>query len=109
MAEQKMAHATEATNLADILERVLDKGIVIAGDIKIQLADIDLLNIKIRLLIASVDKALEMGINWWQQDSYLNSNAARTDLEKENKELRKRLERNEELKKRLERAEVKAT
>jgi len=46
MAEQKMMHATEATNLADILERVLDKGIVIAGDIKIQLADIDLLNIK---------------------------------------------------------------
>jgi hypothetical protein len=109
MAEQKMAHATEATNLADILERVLDKGIVIAGDIKIQLADIDLLNIKIRLLIASVDKAMEMGINWWQQDPYLSSNAARTDLEKENKELRKRLERNEELKKRLERAEVKAT
>ena len=109
MAEQKMAHATEATNLADILERVLDKGIVIAGDIKIQLADIDLLNIKIRLLIASVDKAMEMGINWWQQDSYLSSNATRTDLEKENKELRKRLERNEELKKRLERAEVKAT
>jgi len=109
MAEQKMAHATEATNLADILERVLDKGIVIAGDIKIQLADIDLLNIKIRLLIASVDKAMEMGINWWQQDSYLSSNATRTDLEKENKELKKRLERNEELKKRLERAEVKAT
>jgi hypothetical protein len=109
MAEQKMAHATEATNLADILERVLDKGIVIAGDIKIQLADIDLLNIKIRLLIASVDKAMEMGINWWQQDSYLSSNAARTDLEKENKELRKRLDRNEEQKKRLERAEVKAT
>jgi hypothetical protein len=52
---------------------------------------------------------MEMGINWWQQDSYLSSNAARTDLEKENKELRKRLERNEELKKRLERAEVKAT
>ena len=67
MAEQKMMHATEATNLADILERVLDKGIVIAGDIKIQLLDIDLLNIKIRLLVASVDKALEMGINWWQR------------------------------------------
>ena len=62
MATPKMMHATEATNLADILERVLDKGIVIAGDIKIQLADIDLLNIKIRLLVASVDKAMEMGI-----------------------------------------------
>jgi len=108
MAEQKMVHAIEATNLADILERVLDKGIVIAGDIKIQLADIDLLNIKIRLLVASVDKAMEMGINWWQQDSYLSSNANKTDIEKENKELRKRLERNEELRKRLERTEVKA-
>jgi len=92
MAEQKMMHAIEATNLADILERVLDKGIVIAGDIKIQLADIDLLNIKIRLLIASVDKAMEMGINWWQQDSYLSSDAKEARLEKENKTLKSRLE-----------------
>ena len=108
MAEQKMMHATEATNLADILERVLDKGIVIAGDIKIQLADIDLLNIKIRLLVASVDKAMEMGINWWQQDPYLSSKPKKADIEKENKELRKKIERNEELKKRLERVEAKA-
>jgi len=107
MAEQKMVHAIEATNLADILERVLDKGIVIAGDIKIQLADIDLLNIKIRLLVASVDKAMEMGINWWQQDSYLSSKPKKTDIEKENRELRKIIERNEEIKKRLERAETK--
>jgi len=107
MAEQKMVHAIEATNLADILERVLDKGIVIAGDIKIQLADIDLLNIKIRLLVASVDKAMEMGINWWQQDSYLSSKPKKADIEKENRELRKKIERNEELKKRVERAEAK--
>jgi hypothetical protein len=93
MAEQKMMHATEATNLADILERVLDKGIVIVGDIKIQIADIDLLNIKIRLLIASVDKAMEMGINWWQQDPYLSSEAKETRLEQENKTLKSRLER----------------
>jgi hypothetical protein len=93
MAEQKMMHATNATNLADILERVLDKGIVIAGDIKISIADIDLLNIKIRLLIASVDKAMEMGINWWQQDPYLSSNAKEGRLEKENKILKNRLER----------------
>ena len=93
MPTPKMMHATEATNLADILERVLDKGIVIAGDIKIQLADIDLLNIKIRLLVASVDKAMEMGINWWQQDSYLSSKAKEKDIEKENKDLKKRLER----------------
>jgi hypothetical protein len=93
MAEQKMMHATEATNLADILERVLDKGIVIVGDIKIQIADIDLLNIKIRLLVASVDKAMEMGINWWQQDPYLSSEAKETRLEQENKTLKSRLER----------------
>ena len=96
MATPKMMHATEATNLADILERVLDKGIVIAGDIKIQLADVDLLNIKIRLLVASVDKAMEMGINWWQQDSYLSSKAKETEIEKENVALKKRLDHLEE-------------
>ena len=58
-------------NLADILERVLDKGIVIAGDIQINLLDIELLTIKLRLLIASVDRAREMGINWWESDSSL--------------------------------------
>ena len=92
MAEQ-LAHSIQATNLADILERVLDKGIVIAGDIKIQIADIDLLNIKIRLLIASVDKAMEMGINWWQQDAYLSTKAREKEFEKENAVLKKRLER----------------
>ncbi len=96
MAETKMVHAIEATNLADILERVLDKGIVIAGDIKIQLADVDLLNIKIRLLVASVDKAMEMGINWWQQDSYLSTKARESEIEKENIALKKRLDRLEE-------------
>jgi len=93
MAEQKMMHATNATNLADILERVLDKGIVIAGDIKISIADVDLLNIKIRLLVASVDKAMEMGINWWQQDPYLSSEAKETRLGNENRVLKKKLER----------------
>ncbi|MEK6590842.1 MAG: gas vesicle protein [Nitrospinota bacterium] len=88
--DDRMGHAIEATNLADILERVLDKGIVIAGDIKIQIADIDLLTIKIRLLVASVDKAMEMGINWWQQDSFLNSKAK--EVEKDNEEMKKRLE-----------------
>ncbi len=92
MAE-RMAHAIEATNLADILERVLDKGIVIAGDIQIRIADIELLTIKIRLLIASVDKAMEMGINWWQQDSYLSMKAREAEIEKENKAIKERLER----------------
>jgi Gas vesicle protein len=58
-------------SLADVLERVLDKGIVIAGDIQIRLLDIELLTIKIRLLVASVDRAREMGINWWESDQYI--------------------------------------
>jgi len=84
-----MTHSIQSTNLADILERVLDKGIVIAGDIQIKLADVELLTIKIRLLIASVDKAKEIGINWWQTDSYLSSNAKDNALEKENERLEK--------------------
>lgn len=57
-------------SLADVLERVLDKGIVIVGDIQIRLLDIELLTIKLRLLVASVDKAKEMGINWWEADEF---------------------------------------
>jgi hypothetical protein len=83
------------TNLADILERVLDKGIVIAGDIQINLLDIELLTIKLRLLVASVDKAKEMGINWWESDPTLNGSDAR-ELEEENRELRERLDRLEQ-------------
>src|SRR3954471_3388630 len=62
-------------NLADILERVLDKGVVIAGDIVINLLDIELLTVKLRLLIASVDTARELGIDWWQHDPWLSSRA----------------------------------
>jgi hypothetical protein len=87
---------TSETNLADILERVLDKGIVIAGDIQINLLDIELLTIKLRLLIASVDKAREMGINWWETDSSLQGGDDRESLEAENRELRGRLERLEQ-------------
>jgi Gas vesicle protein len=82
-------------NLADILERVLDKGIVIAGDIQVNLLDIELLTIKLRLLVASVDRAREMGINWWESDSYLSLDAQ--NLERENHELRARVERLERL------------
>jgi len=88
---QAVPHSIQTTNLADILERVLDKGIVIAGDIKICLADIELLNIKIRLLIASVEKAKEMGIDWWQSDPALSSKARV--LEDENRTLKERLDR----------------
>jgi hypothetical protein len=81
-------------NLADILERVLDKGIVIAGDIQINLLDIELLTIKLRLLVASVERAQEMGINWWESDPSLSSHAK--ELEEENEDLKARLERLEE-------------
>ncbi len=73
--ESSMTHATDSSTLADVLERILDKGVVIAGDIKINLVDIELLTIQIRLLICSVDKAQEMGIDWWMTNSYLNSGA----------------------------------
>jgi hypothetical protein len=77
-----------SANLADILERVLDKGIVIAGDIQINLLDIELLTIKLRLIVASVDKAKEMGIDWWETDPALSSHARRDELARENAELR---------------------
>ncbi len=77
MSMGNIQHSTQTTSLADILERVLDKGLVIAGDIKISLADVELLNIKIRLLVASVDKAREMGIDWWVRDPELSSQARR--------------------------------
>src|ERR1700756_3098535 len=82
-------------SLADILERVLDKGIVIAGDIQINLLDVELLTIKLRLLVASVERAQEMGINWWESDPTLSSKAQ--ELEEENEDLRSRLERVEEV------------
>jgi hypothetical protein len=82
--------APEPANLADILERVLDKGIVIAGDIRVNLLDIELLTIKIRLLVVSVDKAAEMGIDWWRTDPMLSSDGKR--LAEENEELRRRVE-----------------
>ena len=77
-------------NLADILERVLDKGIIIAGDIQVNLLDIELLTIRIRLLVVSVDKAMEMGIDWWRSDPMLS--ADQKDLQEENRELRSRIE-----------------
>ncbi len=81
--------ATQASSLADILERVLDKGIVIAGDISVSVASTELLNIRIRLLISSVDKAREMGINWWETDPYLSQKAQSLTLE--NQRLQDRL------------------
>ena len=80
-----------ADSLADILERVLDKGVVIAGDVVVKVLDIELLTLKIRLLVASVDTAREMGIDWWSDDPFLSRDAR--SLERENRELRERLDR----------------
>jgi hypothetical protein len=71
--QRAIPHAIQSTNLADLLERILDKGIVIAGDIKIKLVDVELLTIQIRLLICSVDKAREIGIDWWTNNPMLSS------------------------------------
>lgn len=79
----------ESANLADILERVLDRGVVIAGDIRVNLLDIELLTIKLRLVIASVDTARELGIDWWEHDPWLSSK--NRDLIEENRRLRHRL------------------
>lgn len=86
-----------SANLGDILERVLDKGLVIAGDIQVNLLDIELLTIKLRLVIASLDTAREVGIDWWERDPWLSASAfdrAADDrhLEEENRQLRERVE-----------------
>lgn len=91
MASSQLQHSVQSTNLADILERVLDKGIVIAGDITISLVGVELLSIKLRLLVASVDKAMEMGINWWENDPYLTTRARQ--LTDENQALQDRIAR----------------
>jgi hypothetical protein len=90
MGQRPPSQRQESANLADILERVLDKGIVIAGDIRVNLLDIELLTIKIRLLVASVDKAREIGIDWWEHDPSLSS--GRPDLAEENRRLRERID-----------------
>ncbi|WP_036437601.1 gas vesicle protein [Mycobacterium sp. URHB0044] len=84
----------QPANLADILERVLDKGIVIAGDIQVNLLDIELLTIKLRLVVASLDTAREVGIDWWERDPWLTGK--KSNLELENERLRARLDRLEQ-------------
>jgi len=86
----------QVANLGDILERVLDKGLVIAGDIQVNLLDIELLTIKLRLVIASLETAREVGIDWWERDPWLSSKAFDRaadgrDLEQENEQLRERV------------------
>jgi hypothetical protein len=87
----EMQSPIHGESLADVLERILDKGVVIAGDISISLVGIELLTIRVRLLIATVDKAKELGINWWESDPRLSVQT--TELETENARLLKRIER----------------
>jgi hypothetical protein len=75
----------DSINLADLLERILDKGVVIVGDIKINLIDIELLTIKIRLLVASVDKAKSLGIDWWEHDPFISSPKQSAQIETESR------------------------
>ena len=81
----------QGDGLADVLERILDKGVVIAGDVSISLVGIELLTIRLRLLIATVDKAKEMGINWWENDPRLTAQAET--LAAQNSELLERVDR----------------
>jgi hypothetical protein len=90
-APDRPGYGSAPASLADVLERVLDKGIVIAGDIKVNLLDIELLTVKIRLLVVSVDKAAELGIDWWRHDPMLSGQAAERELADENEQLKQRL------------------
>jgi len=87
---QAWGSAVRGDSLADVLERILDKGIVVAGDVSVSLVGIELLTIRLRLLVATVDKAREMGINWWESDPTLSASAER--LQTENDLLRGRLD-----------------
>jgi hypothetical protein len=88
-ARTYVGSSPQPANLGDILERVLDRGLVIAGDIRVNLLDIELLTIKLRLIIASVETARELGIDWWERDPWLTSQ--RGELEEENHRLRHRI------------------
>ena len=94
MSVQRTAqHSVESTNIADLLERVLDKGIVIAGDIKISLVDIELLSIQLRLVVCSVDKAKEMGMDWWVNNPVFSRNADNGRIAETLSKIENRLER----------------
>jgi len=72
---ERVPAVTGTTNLLDILDRILDKGLVIAGDVRVSLANVELLTIRIRLLVCSVDKAEQIGLNWWKYDPHLTMEA----------------------------------
>ena len=87
---RQFTSAAQGSSLADVLERVLDKGVVIAGDISVSVGSTELLSIRIRLLISSVDKAREIGVNWWENDPFLSSQSR--ELQASNELLQARVE-----------------
>jgi hypothetical protein len=101
MQEAQLIQSTGGSSLKDILELVLDKGIVICGDIQIKVADVDLLTIKIRLLVCGVDTAKKMGIDWWEHDYFLSSKARERELAEEGKEKQELKKKVEELEARI--------
>ncbi len=82
---------TRSQGLVDVLDRILDKGLVIAGDVKINLANVELLTIQVRLLVCSIDKAEQIGLNWWRTDPAFSALGAAERVEIENRELRERI------------------
>jgi hypothetical protein len=84
-----LSEGHRSTGLVDVLDRVLDKGLVVAGDIKVSLAEVELLTIRIRLLICSIDKAEQIGLDWWKFDHHLSP--GKQALSAENEELRKQV------------------
>jgi hypothetical protein len=89
MASELQIGRTSASGLVDVLDRVLDKGLVVAGDIKVSLAEVELLTIRIRLIVCSIDKAQEIGLDWWKYDLHLAPGQQRAQAEKE--ELRQQI------------------
>lgn len=82
---------TRGTSLVDVLDRVLDKGLVVAGDIKISIAEVELLTIRIRLMVCSIDKAEQIGLDWWKHDRHLSLGTNK--LATENEQLRSQIRR----------------
>lgn len=96
MPEYAPLSPTRSQGLVDVLDRILDKGLVIAGDIKVNLANVELLTVQVRLLVCSIDKAEQIGLNWWKFDPALSVSGGAGKLAEENRELRARLQQLEE-------------
>lgn len=88
-ANERYALGSRGTGLVEVLDRILDKGLVVAGDVRISLAEVELLTIRIRLIVCSIDKATEVGLDWWKHDRYFAPGALR--LAEENEALRGRV------------------